>query len=492
MTLAHHDLASGGDFGDSLATISGVSGGSLGIAAWLAARERTDLSHSSRIELLAQYLGSDFLSPMVAGFLFLDMPRLLLGPLWFQARRDHVFEVALADRWRELAGTDFFALRFSDLCFRSFKRVPAIYFNATDAETGTYVPLTHSPFSETNLLARSPRLGGAVPDFNLGSSSLAGATVSQIVHTSARFPYLSPPANVGFDASRWRLSHEPLEEAVDATTTAPRSPAWARNAALVDGGYFDNTGLIPTSVALSIVAEKRRQEIRFNPKEGSPFLATRFAAVHISNAPVKTCTELPHGWRNLVSRPASRYLEVSKFEPDCAEQVRELEAAVTWNPFSILATPLQAIVSVRDAHSRQAIQRLQEWSEGRKGGDFFDPRSDSFESAFTYARDGRLFVGIPTRTAFGVGPVSLGQSDTEAVETKVRWLKEQPVGGSRLVSWTSKDEAWANEMRAEAARTACGSVSMKNELPLGWTLSNANQAQLRCIAFWKALALGRL
>ena len=144
LNLAQLDIATDGRFGEETASLSGVSGGSLGIATWLAARDRTDLDAKARLALSAKFLGADFLSPIVGGLLFLDVPRLALGPAWPSIKREHVFEKALSDYWTSIAGTDFFARPMLSLCIRGLQKVPAVYFNATDAETGSHVALTPS------------------------------------------------------------------------------------------------------------------------------------------------------------------------------------------------------------------------------------------------------------------------------------------------------------------------------------------------------------
>jgi hypothetical protein len=78
--LAQLDVATNGKFAQQVASLSGVSGGSLGIATWLAANDVDQTTPEERLLLVKTFLSGDFLAPLVGGLLFLDVPRLAFGP----------------------------------------------------------------------------------------------------------------------------------------------------------------------------------------------------------------------------------------------------------------------------------------------------------------------------------------------------------------------------------------------------------------------------
>src|SRR5262249_39161024 len=85
--------------------LSGVSGGSLGIATFLAAQ---DLPLEARLPCIREFLSGDFLSPLPAGLLFLDVPRLILPAWLLDKHRGDYFEDFMARRWLALTGSDYF------------------------------------------------------------------------------------------------------------------------------------------------------------------------------------------------------------------------------------------------------------------------------------------------------------------------------------------------------------------------------------------------
>lgn len=204
--LAFADDASCGEFGKHIAAFSGVSGGSLGVATYLLARQELapkglwkncDPSKNAPLtKVVSSALVQDHLSPAIARAVSLD-----LLP-WVTPKRGQ----ALLDSWKNafadaLTQDDLMKNRTPDVTFGlplsaldgAISPKPIVFFNATDADRGQI-------FSFSN-------------EEGAGASNLVGLAV---LH-SARFPIVSPtgayPANV----------KEP-------------------EARLVDGGYADNSG----------------------------------------------------------------------------------------------------------------------------------------------------------------------------------------------------------------------------------------------------------
>lgn len=229
--------------------LSGVSGGSLGVAAWLATH-RGDYCppgrpaplpvvglRSADAPLLATTtaLAADFVAPAVAGLFFGDlMQRFLPWPL-DALDRARTIETAWERAFAHLPGRPF--ERTLESLYDGCPGLPELVLNATRVETGERVALSRLPF-ETEVSAatgtvRQPLMVNTFDGLHAGSAartqSLAG-----LVHHSARFPLVSPAGTV------------PIER------PPPGLPPSFR---LVDGGYFDNSGV---QSVLDLVATLQR------------------------------------------------------------------------------------------------------------------------------------------------------------------------------------------------------------------------------------------
>ncbi|AIJ45917.1 hypothetical protein O987_08910 [Comamonas testosteroni TK102] len=232
--LARLDDFSCGRFGERLTTTSGVSGGSLGLATYLLARQHF-VTHGDALgntgwtrcsdeqppdfplsRLVDSLLINDHLSGVVSTMLTSD---LFPG----DARRGQ----SLLNSWQrpyleKLQSGVSLAMPLSAVT-AGRPRIDS-YFNATDARTGEGVALSNR-YAETSLLP----IGLAV------------------LH-SARFPVVSP-------AGRWQ-------------------PDGGRERLLVDGGYSDNSGAAQLSRAVSRESFGIWLNIDGNPTEGECASAT--------------------------------------------------------------------------------------------------------------------------------------------------------------------------------------------------------------------------
>jgi hypothetical protein len=204
--------------------ISGVSGGSLGSALFVAlvhdahpavapARVPCTIVDSAATyrRCVQRYMRDDFLSPVLAK---------LVGPDFVQRFFPYPVEaadrsIALEDSWkssyRTLTARATFDSGIVQLGVDSVARtsVPALFLNATHVETGRrYVASTLAQFTST--LRDSRDIVGQL------SHDLSLATA---VHNSARFPYVSPAGHLD------RHDGQELGR-------------------VVDGGYFENSGLV--------------------------------------------------------------------------------------------------------------------------------------------------------------------------------------------------------------------------------------------------------
>lgn len=271
--LARIDAATCGAFGDRIFAVSGVSGGSIGALAYSTLRRDRGLVPEAFVECinrsplnrkmehaewLENYLARDHLSPVLASMLFSDIPRSVLP--W-----DIADERTFIDR----GGTLYLSLAFG---YRELLRNidqgvtrplgikrdangtlgagnmgkpgehPILLFNASSVEDGRRVVQ-----GTVNLC---PQDG-----FCIGGQG--GATLSGAIDSS-RFSYVSPPSNqhvYSWDAKRKRW--------------------FVTQRSLIDGGYFDNSGIVTLldvvdGLVASGVDKKRIYAIVIsnNPTEG--------------------------------------------------------------------------------------------------------------------------------------------------------------------------------------------------------------------------------
>lgn len=221
-------------FACHLFAASGVSGGSLGAAAFAASiadrveREgyRCDEPPAAAATALspqiASALGQDFLAPALAGMLFPDLVQrfLPLGGGFALPDRAAYLERAWEAGWRSAAGSDRFAGEFRGLWNSPRARygVPSLFLNGTWVESGRRC-LT------SNLRPESSSFVDVDDALALIDRPIR---LSTAVHMSARFTYLSPPGTV-YDGSRRRR--------------------------VVDGGYFENSGALSASEIVSAMRE---------------------------------------------------------------------------------------------------------------------------------------------------------------------------------------------------------------------------------------------
>jgi len=222
-------------FRQHLFAISGVSGGSVGSATFAAALHADnapldtvgpdakicpkiadflagvgraeDIDASGRIEQrVASILETDFLSPLVAGFLFTDFTQLFSPVAIPSFDRARFLEYTLENAADRMLNTQKVAGDQSNLLKADFQshwtpsnNMPALLLNSTDAGSGKRVVI--SPFDIDPLHAKDKNLcilsmldrGGTGADQTVKSHSLR-IPLSAAAFTSARFPWVTPAA----------------------------------------------------------------------------------------------------------------------------------------------------------------------------------------------------------------------------------------------------------------------------------------------------------
>lgn len=193
-------------FGDNLFAISGVSGGSLGAATYTALKHQqlATAQTADTLQRVREVLGEDFLSPVVAGFLFPDLiQRFIPIPVsWADRQR------FLEKSWEDALGSrpNPFSEAFTTLYGQEHQAsLPSLLLNATVVDSGRRAVVSNidvSKFTDTVDL--------------LGDDySTQRARLSAAAGMSARFTYVSPAGTLDGPEGKIRV---------------------------VDGGYFENSG----------------------------------------------------------------------------------------------------------------------------------------------------------------------------------------------------------------------------------------------------------
>jgi hypothetical protein len=320
--LGRLEDATGGRFSQHLFAVSGVSGGSLGAAAFVAeaAAPGCEGAAGGSVERCVQrFLAQDFLSPAVAYLLFPDaLQRFVPWPVR-RFDRSRALEAAWERSWSEThpGAPNAFAAPFEALGSSFGKtQAPRLFLNGTRVETGRRVLVSPA-------VAGNGEMPG-VDDLLAVGGSRWSLPLSAAVHLSARFTYVSPAA---------KICREPVE-------ACDNDAVWGR---VVDGGYHENSG---AQTAAGVLRAFRRA-------------AWRFQRAH---------PELPRiePYVILISNdPASGRLCEPAREPVLEHFAQELLA------------PLEAVLNTRVARGADARRALADAAAARAGDVDADCRADA-------------------------------------------------------------------------------------------------------------------
>jgi hypothetical protein len=214
------------DLGDDIFAISSVSGGSVGAAAYVAALSAKQSGcippDTSTYLLMSEYLGRDWLSPVIGPMLFKDT----LQKLWFQPipklDRSLGLEVAWENDWAHVlkghassSPCDNPFVHPLSKMYSAKAHLPALLLNSTAVNTGRRIV-------QTDLAFDYPETFDIFRRTNAVQLSTQYLTLSGAVHNTARFPYVSPAGLV---------FNEPQDG-------QERGADWDY---LVDGGYYEDS-----------------------------------------------------------------------------------------------------------------------------------------------------------------------------------------------------------------------------------------------------------
>ncbi len=265
------------EFANHVFILSGVSGGSLGSAVFaelvrsvpeglrnkpgVASEGCNPQKGAPKLEeKVREFFKADFLSPVVDSALVFDIPSLIVPWLRFGLDRAYALEYAFENAWRKAGidgkekygmAADFYGRWKPD------SPAPALFLSTTSVNYGIPVLVSQITWSQTpRLRVRRPSEGGdgdevkellrrmQAQDERARDTAIANildfrpdlqVATSTAVALSARFPYVTPPANIR-RSSKIKTPMALYEK--------------IKVLELLDGAYFDNSG---GSVAIDIL-----------------------------------------------------------------------------------------------------------------------------------------------------------------------------------------------------------------------------------------------
>jgi hypothetical protein len=288
---------------------SGVSGGSLGLAAYVAALQVAPETGQSAQMRTEQMLNHDFLAPLMANAWFVDFTqRWLPGALFNDRGRalTRALEAAAQEQGMYALAQPFSALyEHTDGSMNA--DVPALFLNSTTVGEGwrfvqdPFRPFATSPW--TTAYDGSRWLDPRVP-------------LSEVVLNSARFTYLSPAGTLQTNVA--------TDQASSVRTDFQ----------LVDGGYFENSG---TTTLREIIHRLRT----IAAKQGQP---VQIIVLHISNDPSLQDFVDAHD----PQQPLPLYSAACPRVPSATER----------SSYGEVTAPIVALLDTRDARGEYARTQL--------------------------------------------------------------------------------------------------------------------------------------
>jgi Patatin-like phospholipase len=228
------------NFSDHVFAISSVSGGSLGSSVYSALVKNSQNNPSPLAENASvnpdckkltlctkahEIINQDFLSPLFALGLFPDiLQRFIPLPVndWDRSRG---LEIALEESWKKALNTDNILAQPYYQFWHPSKRAPALVLNTTTVETGER--LLFSPFTIPYSSSKTMLDFNKVEDSNVPLSTAAGL--------SARFPIVSSAGWFTYEKAGKKYTNR-----------------------LVDGGYYDNSGLVTARDIVSALSVNQK------------------------------------------------------------------------------------------------------------------------------------------------------------------------------------------------------------------------------------------
>jgi hypothetical protein len=230
------DTIQPGIFAKSVRLMSGVSGGSTGVMYFVHSAYPTvdPEMEQKRLEAAVRAAESSSLESAVRGLAYADLFRLLAPFFVWNRFSDRAEE--LEDAWVQNGDATFRVLGVPSLSQATLKgwrrdlckgQRPAVIFNASVVETGQ-----RFSFSTSHLDPQKKQIAQGQDDFDVEHPS-RNVPIVTVARLSATFPFVSPAARC-----------------FDSGSEQQPGPSNQEKLHFVDGGYFDNSGLVALSTWL--------------------------------------------------------------------------------------------------------------------------------------------------------------------------------------------------------------------------------------------------
>jgi hypothetical protein len=354
--LAEMDDRTCGEFGNRVFAVSGVSGGSVGLAAYLAQREvwqakpKPARCEQGRAAQVQAFLRRDYLGPVAGSMLFAELPQAFVPVTYLRHERGRSLSDGLATGWEatfEDAGHKALLrkpfLELFDVSRPGPHPRPAIFLNATRVETGRRAIMSN--VSLGSMVSDSVFRQGAVSrDVHLHTADMS---VVEAAVNSARFPLISPPGPI--------LGCAPQLPLAAGKEDACRNAGYGIWGHLVDGGYFENGGVETLLDAWPMVSRNPTQRME---------LGKNVYLIVITNDKQPPAVACP---RNPVRLdPQTMTMQGRRDAPPLAGLFDDLNGRSAWDGAAVpaqgsdAAAPVAALLNIRSARSDLALARARE------------------------------------------------------------------------------------------------------------------------------------
>lgn len=384
---------------------SGVSGGSVGLAAWRAslatsANEvasapcpyRQSADPAGPRNCLQHALGGDLLTPALTTLLFTDLFARAV-PLVPHSQRGRALELAFDRALVTEAGFSAIRNPIGQSVASNGRPLPFLVLNATELTTGQRVLFHDLPIAAS-------QFGKAFTNAIDGRCLAPSTTWIEAAHHSARFPYVSPTGLITVDADR--------------STEHCANVAPGQAFRIGDGGYFDNSGVTTT---LELLAELRRAQGSSDEMSEAGTRATRVRPIHVTIAndpdadepmpPADQCEAVQPGVAKDPNANATTHPDLS------------------WRVAAGLTDPLLGVLSSRTQRGlmgRGLLERLAIWPLPADRAN-----TDSINSPLAYATGSPASTGEVISLEFRLYrmPMFDGQC-TDSADMPLGWLLSRP------------------------------------------------------------------
>jgi hypothetical protein len=329
-------------------------------------------------------------------------------------------------------------------------------------------------------------------------------SVAQASHISALFPYLSDAFEVRLSRTASKLFHDRIvlndyydegtldhgdveqlkKSVVSEEAEVLRDQRSRHLASLVDGGYFDNTGLVPTQEAINFISDKRLEEAGRQHAVRRPYKNTNVVIVHFSNDPSYACLPLENGWADKLDRRAKEYFDPSTMAVGCSEDATTIQRSASERVLNWIQAPINGLLTVRDSHALYERQSLTyRFSNAFKETTFVSldlatAMTEALARPFSYSALNPMYPS----SLFDVTPEMIETIESETRKEADAFFAGNSANVAEKSAYFDRFSNWQRRNRDWTHRLGCVHELSKVDPPLGWTLNGHDKSALQCLS----------